>query len=188
MTAKQDIYIALIHYPIVNKHGNIVTTSVTNFDIHDLARTSRTYGIKQVFFVTPNPQQQNMVNTICDYWQEGIGAAYNPDRKDAIHLVKAAESLEDSCLTIEKTSGIRPALLATTAKLLPKSLSYETVRREWIAEAKRPLLIAFGTGHGLAEEFLAKCDGILAPIAGKGEYNHLPVRSAVAIILDRLLS
>lgn len=188
MTEPADIYMALIHYPIVNKHGQIVTTSVTNFDIHDLARTGKTFGVKQVFFVTPNPLQQNMVNTICNYWHDGVGAAYNPDRKDAIHIVKPAESLEESCLTIEKTSGIRPALIATTAKLMPNALSYETVKQDWIATGKRPLLIAFGTGHGLAEEFFTKCDGVLEPIAGRGHYNHLPVRSAVAIILDRLLS
>ncbi len=182
-----DIYIALIHYPIVNKEGRTITTSVTNFDIHDLARTARTYGVKQAFFVTPSEVQQNMIRTICAYWQDGFGATYNPDRKEALSIVKPSKSLEDSCLTIESSSGMKPLLLATTAKLLPGALSYSQIRRERIVGAKQPLLVAFGTGHGLAPEFFSSCDAVLEPIPGSGDYNHLPVRSAVAIILDRLL-
>jgi hypothetical protein len=34
---------------------------------------------------------------------------------------------------------------------------------------------------------MAHADYILDPLAGAGTYNHLSVRSAVAIILDRLL-
>jgi hypothetical protein len=34
---------------------------------------------------------------------------------------------------------------------------------------------------------MEQADYILEPIYGPGEYNHLSVRSAVAIILDRLL-
>jgi hypothetical protein len=33
---------------------------------------------------------------------------------------------------------------------------------------------------------MKKFDYILEPVYGPGEYNHLSVRSAVAIILDRL--
>jgi hypothetical protein len=51
-----------------------------------------------------------------------------------------------------------------------------------------PHVLLFGTGWGLTREFLASCDYMLKPIEGLGGYNHLPVRSAVAIILDRLLS
>jgi len=46
----------------------------------------------------------------------------------------------------------------------------------------------FGTGFGLASEVLDKADYILDPITGVNGYNHLPVRSAVAIILDRLIA
>jgi hypothetical protein len=49
------------------------------------------------------------------------------------------------------------------------------------------LVLLFGTAWGLADEILEAADHRLAPINGKGAYNHLAVRSAVAIILDRLL-
>ncbi|HLB25443.1 MAG TPA: RNA methyltransferase, partial [Nitrospirota bacterium] len=36
-------------------------------------------------------------------------------------------------------------------------------------------------------EFIAACDFTLEPNEGLSGYNHLPVRAAAAIILDRLL-
>jgi hypothetical protein len=43
-----------------------------------------------------------------------------------------------------------------------------------------------GTGWGLADQVLDRVDRLLAPIQGAADYNHLSVRSAAAIILDRL--
>jgi tRNA (guanine37-N1)-methyltransferase len=48
--------------------------------------------------------------------------------------------------------------------------------------------LIFGTGHGLAEEVLSKMDGIVRPLRYLDDYNHLSVRSAVAIIVDRLIA
>ena len=33
------VYIGLVHYPIYNKHMEVVTTALTNYDLHDIART-----------------------------------------------------------------------------------------------------------------------------------------------------
>jgi tRNA (guanine37-N1)-methyltransferase len=52
-------------------------------------------------------------------------------------------------------------------------------------ESARPWLILFGTGHGLAAEVLERADVALPPIR-PGVYNHLSVRAAAAITLDRL--
>jgi hypothetical protein len=49
-----------------------------------------------------------------------------------------------------------------------------------------PLMILFGTGFGMAPEVQQRADVVMAPIRGVGEYNHLSVRSAAGIILDRL--
>ena len=46
----------------------------------------------------------------------------------------------------------------------------------------------FGTGWGLEKSILTEADYVLDPIEGVGEYNHLPVRAAIAIILDRLVA
>ncbi len=48
-------------------------------------------------------------------------------------------------------------------------------------------LILFGTAWGIAKEVIEQADYILAPIQGNSNYNHLSVRSAAAIVLDRLL-
>lgn len=58
----------------------------------------------------------------------------------------------------------------------------------------KPLLLVFGTGWGLTPQVVDKADLRLPPIAcdpafeGKEtRYNHLSVRAAIAIVLDRLL-
>jgi hypothetical protein len=50
-----------------------------------------------------------------------------------------------------------------------------------------PHLLVFGTAWGLAEAFISEADYILEPITGSPDYNHLSVRTAAGIILDRLL-
>lgn len=182
---KAPVYIALVHHPVTNKEGKVVTTAVTNFDIHDLARTGTTFGVKKVFMVTPVEAQKKMVRYIRDYWEEGFGATYNPSRQEAVRILETADSIEQTCLTIEKAEGIMPTLVATTAKKLEKSVSYSFLRER--LKGSNPVLILFGTGYGLVPEVLASSEHVLAPIEGAGNFNHLPVRSAVAIILDRLL-
>jgi hypothetical protein len=180
-----DIYLALIHHPILNKEGKVITTSVTNFDLHDLARTGKTFGVKKVFIVTPLPAQREMIRYIKTYWREGTGAKYNPDRSEAFDIIEPSPSIEDTCLTIQNLSGSAPHLVATTAKRCEKSVGYSVFQKTLPGE--KPVLIAFGTGFGLTNEFLQSADTVLDPIRGTGDYNHLPVRSAVAIVLDRLM-
>ena len=58
---------------------------------------------------------------------------------------------------------------------------------ELIKTIDYPILILFGTGFGLTDEVMDSSYKILEPIRGNTKYNHLSVRSAVSIILDRLL-
>jgi len=88
------LYIALLHYPVCNKEGRVVTTSVTNMDIHDISRTARTYGVKRFYIVTPIAKQRELVEKILDHWREGYGASFNPLRKEAFEIVEVKESLE----------------------------------------------------------------------------------------------
>ena len=55
-----------------------------------------------------------------------------------------------------------------------------------IRENRESFLFLFGTGWGMTEEIFDAADLVLAPINGCGDYNHLSVRSAVSIYLDRL--
>jgi hypothetical protein len=51
----------------------------------------------------------------------------------------------------------------------------------------RSYVLTFGTAWGLTEEFMTQADYILEPVQAHSDYNHLAVRSAASIILDRLL-
>ena len=39
---RRRLAIALVHHPVLDKGGAIVTTALTNLDVHDLARSART--------------------------------------------------------------------------------------------------------------------------------------------------
>ena len=181
-----NVYIGLVHYPIYNKNNEIVTTAVTNFDIHDIARTARTYNISNYYIIHPHAIQQDLVGKVLEYWQEGFGSTYNVDRKEAFSIVNLKDSIEDCIEEITIQEGERPIVVTTDARVFPNTISYNNLRDK-ISNDNRPCLVLFGTGWGIKNEVMENFDYILEPIYGPGDYNHLPVRSAVAIILDRLL-
>ena len=179
------VYCALIHHPVLDRQGNEVTTSVTNLDVHDIARTARTYGLRGYFVVVPIEAQHPVVHKIIDHWSTGAGVTRFPERMEAIRLVRLAHSLEASIADIAEREGEMPRLVATSAKGGPDRSAYAEERARIDAET-RPTLILFGTGHGISPRILETCDAILAPIEGPTEYNHLSVRAAAAVTLDRL--
>lgn len=180
-----DLYIALIHAPVYNKNMETVATSITNLDIHDIARSATTYGVKRYYIVHPAEAQRALAKRIMGYWQEGFGAEYNPNRQEAFARVKLARELEEVEEEILAEQGRRPLRIATDARRYSNTLDYAAVRQK-IEETDDPLLLLFGTGWGMHKEIMESCDIILEPIYGPGEWNHLSVRSAAAIILDRL--
>ena len=183
---KAKVYIALLHYPMYNKQMDIVTTSITNLDLHDIARVARTYDAENFFVVHPAENQHRLVKEIIGYWQEGYGGTYNPDRKDAFNIVKLVATFEAAREIIRQETGQDALTIATDARVYPHTIAYKDMKNKITAEAG-VYLILFGTGWGIAEELMLKCDYILEPIEPRRAYNHLSVRSAVAIILDRLL-
>ncbi|MGB4176778.1 MAG: RNA methyltransferase, partial [Halanaerobiales bacterium] len=52
-----EVFLGLIHYPIRNKAGEIITTTVTNLDLHDIARVGKTYNINKYFVINPIKSQ-----------------------------------------------------------------------------------------------------------------------------------
>lgn len=188
MKPRAPLYLALIHSPVYNSHQEIVSTSITPFDLHDIARTSKTFGITKYFVVCPVESQRRLAQRIMDHWLTGVGAELNWTRKEAFELVHLTPTLEDACLTIQNDLGKPPRLVGTSAKRSGERLSFNDFRNQ-LQERDEPHLLLFGTGWGMTEELLAGTEAVLEPIAGYegGSYNHLPVRAAVAIILDRLL-
>lgn len=176
--------LALIHHPVVDKNGQTIAAAVTSLDLHDIARTAKTYGIGAFYVVTPLEDQQELVRCIVDHWVSGVGARYNPDRKAALGLIRLQPSLPAVCADMARRNGTAPWTVVTSARMARSDLSYTGIRA--LAAGERPLLMLFGTAWGLAPEVLDQADYRLAPITGNGGYNHLAVRSAVAIILDRV--
>jgi hypothetical protein len=180
-----DLYLALLHHPVYDKNGAVVTTAVTNMDVHDFGRLARTYGVRAFYVATPVPTLRRLVERIMRHWDTGPGAAYNHTRKEALALARLATDLDAVLADVEREAGVLPRLVATTAKAGGPRLSFDALRRR-LAEDPRPELLVFGTGWGLTEEVLGRADDVLAPIRGAGTWNHLSVRSAAAAILDRL--
>jgi hypothetical protein len=174
--------IALIHHPVMNKKHEVIGSAVTNLDIHDIARTARTYGVAQYFITTPYEDQKTLVSELLEHWLTGYGAAYNPARREALKLVALENSLEDVINRLNAKYGKRPMLVATTGD---DSTGYKDIKT--LVRGGEPVLLLFGTAHGLAPEVMNSVDGCLPPVKGETDYNHLSVRSAASIIIDRIL-
>jgi len=182
-------YVLLLHSQVLIGEGRVEgTTSVTSIDIHDISRSSASYGIKQFFIVTPLEDQQKIVKTLLDFWQTGVGLDYNKNRAMAVEATHLRASLEEALAAIELKEGKKPLVIATSARTIPgvSMLDYTDQGIAWAHQ--RPVVLVFGTGKGLAPSVIQRCDYLLGPINGLTRFNHLSVRSAVAVILDRWLS
>ena len=182
------LYLALLHHPVYDKNGLVVTTSITNMDIHDIARSAKSYGVKKFYVVHPVKGLQRLALKIITHWSEGYGSRYNETRKEALALVRLKETLDDAIMDVEQDCGRKPKLVATSARARAgeRRTSFAEMK-EMLRKDTEPFLLLLGTGWGLTEPVLSGADYILAPIEGGTDYNHLSVRSAAAIILDRLL-
>ncbi len=154
--------------------------------MHDLARSARTHGLAGYYVVTPITAQRAIVERIIEHWTGGRGKIRVPSRSEAIALVRPVASVEDAIAAITAEAGV-PRVVATAANSQERATVTFADERDTLSQATQPTLLLFGTGHGLAPELLDRVDVLLEPIRGRDGYNHLSVRAAFAIILDRLL-
>jgi len=180
----QNLYVALVHHPVVNRNGELITSSVTNLDLHDIARASRTYGVKGYFVVHPSQDQQALNRRIIQHWSGAFGYHANPTRREALDLIHLVPNLEEALLVIQIESKARAFLVGTSAK--PRSNTAISIPRLREKLEEGPCLLVFGTAYGLAPEWDRRLEAHLPPIVGPADYNHLSVRSATSIYLDRL--
>ena len=185
------LYCALVHHPVRDRAGATVTTAVTSVDVHDIARSARTFGLRGYYVVTPIEAQHLVVHRILDHWNTGAGGVRVPERREALSLCEPVKSIEEACSRVATREGRLPRMLATAARTF--GAGSRPVRSFVDASAalrseEAPTLLLFGTGHGLADAVLDAADALLEPIAGIDGYNHLSVRAAAAIILSRLVS
>ncbi len=180
----KGFYVGLVHAPVINRKKEVIVSSVTNLDLHDIARAGRTYGVSGYFVIHPSQDQQALNRRIIRHWQGRYGTDMNPTRKDALQLIHLAFGFEETLEEIEKREGQRPLIIGTHAKPMgDKSFSLNDLRQKL---KDQPIYLIFGTAYGLDPSWTARMDGFLPPIYGPSDYNHLSVRSAVSIYLDRL--
>jgi len=183
--AGPSVYLALIHHPVIGKGGEVITSAVTNLDLHDIARAGHTFGVRAFYVVTPLEDQKALAGRILKHWTEGYGGQYNPKRREALALIRIRDDLDAVTADIRRREGRVPQVVATGARERNGCVGCAVVRERIAAGV--PHLLVLGTAWGLAESVFQKADAVLEPIRGCGDYNHLSVRSAASILLDRLL-
>ncbi len=180
-----NLHIALVHYPVINKTGDVIASAITNLDLHDIARAATTYGVRSYYVVTPLSDQQELARQILAHWTEGRGGELNPARREALELIRIKDTVADVAKEIAENDGRVPEIVVTCAREKNGTIGYERFRE--MLKSGRPYLLIFGTAWGLAGDFIRAADHVLAPIKAQSGYNHLSVRSAASIILDRLI-
>ncbi len=182
-----EVMVGLIHWPCLNQHGEVVATNVTNFDIHDIARSCRSFGVSRYYIINRVQEQLMFVNRVLDHWRVGEGSDHNPQRREAIRMIKTAETVEASL----NDFSVKPLVIATSAQNRSEypRVGFSDLRNRIWEDRTRPTYILFGTGWGFTDDVIDLCDYVLDPIKGSSvdDYRHLSVRAAAAICLDRLL-
>ena len=171
----------------MNKNDKPIGSALTTIDLHDIARASITFGVKGFYVITPYDDQATLAGQVIEHWTKGVGGTLNPFRKKALELIRVTRTFEDAVHAIEQETEKPVTTIATSAKKLPGSLTTEELKQK-LQNNKTAHVISFGTAWGLADEFIDRCDYTLDPILGNTGYNHLSVRSAASIYLDRIIN
>lgn len=184
-----SLSIVLVHHPVLDRDGKVVTTAITNMDLHDMARSARAYGLATLFVVHPIEAQRSLAQSIRDHWVTGSGKRRIPDRAEAMETLCVVPSLDDVYGRLAGTAGRSGIEMWTTAaRAHPGGVVSYPEARGRVALAPKPIALLFGTGWGLSRALIDDADLRLEPLRAAAEtgYNHLSVRAACAISLDRL--
>ncbi len=177
------VAVLLAHHPVLDRQRQVVTTAITNLDLHDISRSAYTFGLSDYFVAHPVRAQRELALRVQSHWTDGSGAKRIPDRKPAMGMIRVVSSIEDA----ERELG-EPELWVTSAQSAASSLSFSDARSALQGEGP-PVLLLLGTGWGLAPSVVERAHARLEPIRSPRAdgYNHLSVRAAAAIMFDRLL-
>lgn len=180
--------LGLVHYPCLDKAGELQATSVFNVDVHDISRITCTYGFDAYHVIHPVQAQRDMVAAITGFWKTEKANLKNADRSEALSRTHVSESIAATQAWIKENLSHEVTTVVTSAIDRPGSLTFDQMKMNMHVDPdrERTYLWLFGTGYGLSEDVMASADLCVEPIYGPTGYNHLSVRAAVAIILDRL--
>jgi hypothetical protein len=181
----RSVSAVLIHHPILDRERTIVTGAITNLDIHDISRSAHTYGLAAFYIAHPIAAQRELALRVREHWLTGSGSRRIPDRVPPMRALRIVASLDEALAD----SGPDTELWVTSAQASRSCLPHAEARARLQGDGP-PVLIAFGTGWGLADEILDRASWLLDPIRSPRDdgFNHLSVRAAAAIMFDRLLA
>ncbi len=177
-------FVALIHYPVLDRNGRIVTSAITSLDLHDISRCAYIRICAASTCVHPAADQRRICDRLLDHWRLDHGRLYDSRRREALDLVETVADFEGAIKAAEAIAGARPQAVYTSARST-EGLSYSELRARLDSAGGPPMMLMLGTGFGLAPAMRERADLILT-VHGPDEYNHLSVRAAAAVILDRL--
>ena len=179
------LFVALMHYPVLDRNGRIITSAITSLDLHDIARSSRTYEVSAFYVIHPVRYQREFAASVIDHWRLDEGRLYDSRRREALDLIEVVADLDEALKAAEAMARARPLTVYTSARAAG-AISYAEMRQRMAPEDAPPMMILLGTGFGLGSAVRDRADLILEAVRGPGEYNHLSVRAAASVILDRL--
>jgi hypothetical protein len=182
-----SVFIAVLHWPATDRYGNRIITSFTTLDLHDIARPAKTYGVETYYIAHPVDAQREVIQRQIEYWTSEENKDKQFTRYESVALVKLVYNYEEIIEDILANKGKKPITVGTDARTYPNTISYKELS-EAIKSNENDYLILFGTGYGIPKSLMETFDLILEPVYGASDWNHLSVRNAAAIILDRLLS
>src|SRR5580698_2863578 len=152
-----DLFLALIHHPVLDRNGRIVTSAITSLDIHDIARSAHTYDVKRAYIVHPIPEQREFAATVIDHWRFDFGRSFDGRRREALELIKIVDTLDAAIADAAAVAASRPLIVHTSARTSGGMMTGE-LRRKLEAPDARPAMILFGTGFGMAPSVLDRAD------------------------------
>lgn len=174
--------VALVHQPVVNRLGEEIVSTVDHFDVMDASRLALTYSVRRLYVVNRVPAQRALVERLI---RHGGVEAEREQARGTFDKTRWAPDLDAVIAEHEDELGQRPTVVATSARASDRDRSLVEVRQR--LHAGEPMLLLVGKAWGLAPRVLDEADLRLAPIDGGTGFNHLSVRSATAILVDRLL-
>lgn len=179
---RPTLTVALVHHPVVDRRGDEIASTVDHFDVMDASRLSLTYPVRRLYVVNPVPAQRALVERLV---RHGTAAGERGEARGTFDKTAWAPDLDAVVAEHEAELGRRPTVVATSARASSRDVGSFALRQR--LHGGEPMLLLVGKAWGLAPRVLDEADVRLEPIDAGTGYNHLSVRSALAIVLDRLL-
>ncbi len=171
-----NLSVAIVHHPCLNKNGAEICATVSEYDVFDASRLSLAYPLRHLYIINHEPAQRDLVARLLKH-----GTDSRPDARGVFSKTVWAPDLTTIRSAIDASSP--PIVVATSARSSPSNVSFSYVRK---LMHQQHVILLVGKAWGLAQSVIDEADFLLEPIDAGTGYNHLSVRSALAILIDRL--